>query len=241
MIREGRTDIMQSAPSTNWAKMEKRRNGFPPALRPDQSPRRILSGRPRQASLIYLEGSGRPDPDGPTHGSQPLAMLRYAVHYNGVDWSKIDVVNADVAAFREGKGDFIHLQAPAPQQLEEEGIGWNAVSVGASMPPNAFQFALRVAGIHRERRLPRLRQGLRRSQGVGQRDISRRNRAKEASYFTGYQPGCADLCHRGLQEPRGMGGRDRNPAGFIRAVVECIRADRRNQAEATVRRRLRDP
>jgi NitT/TauT family transport system substrate-binding protein len=70
-------------------------------------------------------------------------MFRYAVHYNGVDWGKIDVVDAGtpeqmIAAFRAGKGDFVHMQAPAPQLLEEEGIGWTAVSVGESMPPNAF-------------------------------------------------------------------------------------------------------
>jgi NitT/TauT family transport system substrate-binding protein len=64
-------------------------------------------------------------------------MLRYAVHYNGVDWSRIDVVNAGTpgemaGAFSAGKGDFVHLQAPSPLPLEP------AVSVGASMPPNAF-------------------------------------------------------------------------------------------------------
>ncbi len=137
MIREGRTDIMQSAPSTNWAKMEKGETGFP--LHFALINRRdgfFLAGRARHPSFTWKDLEGRTLMA--DHGSQPLAMLRYAVHYNGVDWSKIDVVNADVAAFREGKGDFIHLQAPAPQQLEEEGIGWNAVSVGASMPPNAF-------------------------------------------------------------------------------------------------------
>jgi NitT/TauT family transport system substrate-binding protein len=70
-------------------------------------------------------------------------MLRYAVHYNGVDWRKIDVVNAGsaeamAAAFRAGNGDFVHLQAPAPQLIEQAGAGWTAASVGASMPPNAF-------------------------------------------------------------------------------------------------------
>src|SRR5579862_2666600 len=29
MIRSGKTDIMQSAPSTNWAKMDKGETGFP--------------------------------------------------------------------------------------------------------------------------------------------------------------------------------------------------------------------
>lgn len=142
MIRGGRTDIMQSAPSTNWARMDKGETDFPINFalinRRDGF---FLAGRHRNASFTWKDLEGRTliaD-----HGSQPLTMLRYAAHYNGVDWAKIDVVNAGtpeqmVAAFREGKGDFIHLQAPAPQLLEEEGLGWIAVSVGASMSANAF-------------------------------------------------------------------------------------------------------
>jgi len=46
------------------------------------------------------------------HGAQPLAMLRYAIHYNGVDWSKIKVHECGdprtkmVSAFHNGKGHF---------------------------------------------------------------------------------------------------------------------------------------
>lgn len=142
MIREGRTDIMQSAPSTNWAKMEKGETGFPMHFalinRRDGF---FLTGRDRNAAFAWKDLEGRTliaD-----HGSQPLAMLKYAVRYNGAEWSKISVVNEGtpermIAAFREGKGDVIHLQAPAPQLLEEAGVGAIAVSVGASMPPNAF-------------------------------------------------------------------------------------------------------
>lgn len=142
MIREGRADVMQSAPSTNWAKMDKGETGFP--LHFALINRRdgfFLTGQGAAGSFTWkdLEGSKLIA----DHGSQPLAMLRYAAHYNGVDWEKIDVVNAGTpeqmtAAFREGKADFIHLQAPAPQLLEQEGVGWIAVSVGESMPPNAF-------------------------------------------------------------------------------------------------------
>lgn len=142
MIREGRTDIMQSAPSTNWAKMDKGETGFPMHFalinRRDGF---FLAGRNQNASFTWKDLEGRTliaD-----HGSQPLTMLRYAARHNGVDWSKIDVVNAGtpeemMAAFGGGKGDFVHLQAPGPQLLEEQGKGWIVVSVGASMPPNAF-------------------------------------------------------------------------------------------------------
>jgi ABC-type nitrate/sulfonate/bicarbonate transport system substrate-binding protein len=134
---------MQSAPSTNWAKMEKGETGFP--LNFAMINRRdgfFLVGRELPAN-----GFSWKDLEGKTlladHGSQPLAMLRYAVHYNGADWQKIQVVNAGTveemtAAFRAGKADFLHVQAPSPQIIEEAGDGRTAVSVGASMPPNAF-------------------------------------------------------------------------------------------------------
>jgi len=142
MIRGGRADVMQTAPSTNWAKMESGETGFP--LHFALINRRdgfFLTGHGKAGPFTWKDLEGRrllAD-----HGSQPLAMLRYAAHYNGVDWEKIDAMNAGTpeqmtTAFREGKADFIHLQAPAPQLLEQEGAGWIAVSVGESMPPNAF-------------------------------------------------------------------------------------------------------
>src|SRR5579863_9703884 len=93
MIRSGKTDIMQSAPSTNWAKMDKGETGFPLHF--------ALINR-RDGFFLF-----RKTPDfawhdlhGKTlladHGSQPLAMLKYAVKYNGADWSKIHVVNAEI-------------------------------------------------------------------------------------------------------------------------------------------------
>jgi NitT/TauT family transport system substrate-binding protein len=143
MIRDGKTDVMQSAPSTNWAKMEQGETGFPLHFA-------LINQRDGfflvRRSLLTEKFNWK-DLEGKTlladHGSQPLAMLRYAIGHNGADFGKIDVVNAGspeamMEAFQAGKGDFIHLQAPAPQLLEEAGVGWTAVSVGASMPPNAF-------------------------------------------------------------------------------------------------------
>src|SRR5580704_18941088 len=138
LIRAGKVDVMQSAPSTNWAKMDKGETGFP-----------LHFALINQRDGFFLFGHGLTedtfnwkDLEGRTlladHGSQPLAMLRYAIHYNGVDWGKIDVVNAGspsemTGAFLAGKVDFVHLQAPAPELVE-----YTAVSVGASMPTNAF-------------------------------------------------------------------------------------------------------
>jgi len=142
MIREGKTDVMQSAPSTNWAKMEKGETGFP--LHFALINRRdgfFLVSRLKEHAFEWAKIEGKAVIA--DHGSQPLTMLRYAVDHNGADGQKINFINAGgpdqmMSAFRAGQGDYIHLQAPLPQLLEEEGVGWTAVSVGASMPPNAF-------------------------------------------------------------------------------------------------------
>ena len=122
LIREGRAHIMQSAVSSNWGPMDRgesplpvhfalinRRDGF------------FLCAREPEPAFEWknLEGRTlRAD-----HGGQPLAMLKYAVAYNGVDWGKIAIV-------KEGDADYIHRQAPGP---------WiPVVSVGASMPEVAF-------------------------------------------------------------------------------------------------------
>ncbi len=143
MIREGKTDVMQSAPSTNWAKMEKGETGFPFhfALINRRDGFFLVSRQKEESAFEWrqLEGSAVLA----DHGSQPLTMLRYAVDHNGADRQKINFINAGgpermMPAFRAGQGDYIHVQAPLPQLLEEEGAGWTAISVGASMPPNAF-------------------------------------------------------------------------------------------------------
>src|SRR6185437_16738482 len=115
MIREGKTDVMQSAPSTNWAKMDRGETGFPMHFALiNQRDGFFLVGRAVGGAGFnwkHLEGKMLLA----DHGSQPLAMLRYAIRYNGVDEQKIKFVNAGTAeemarAFRAGEGDFVHLQ-----------------------------------------------------------------------------------------------------------------------------------
>src|SRR5207249_10838563 len=77
------------------------------------------------------------------HAQQPLAMLKYGLHLKGVDLSRIQMINAGAPeamekAFREGQGDFVHLQGPAPQQLEKDGIGKVVAAMGDAIPPVAF-------------------------------------------------------------------------------------------------------
>jgi NitT/TauT family transport system substrate-binding protein len=43
-----------------------------------------------------------------------------------------------IEAFRKGEGDYVHLQGPAPQQLEHEGAGHIAAALGPAIGPCAF-------------------------------------------------------------------------------------------------------
>ena len=46
----------------------------------------------------------------------------------------IDVPFGDMdQAFRDGQGDYIHQQGPAPQQLERDGVGHVVASVGKAV------------------------------------------------------------------------------------------------------------
>jgi NitT/TauT family transport system substrate-binding protein len=77
------------------------------------------------------------------HFFQPLAMLRYGLHRQGVGFERLQVIDAgDVEAieraFREGQGDYVHLQGPAPQQLEHDGVGYVVAAVGDAVGPVAF-------------------------------------------------------------------------------------------------------
>ena len=77
------------------------------------------------------------------HGGQPLAMFKFACHKMGLDFAAIDAVDAGNgaemdAAFRAGEGDYIHQQGPAPQQLEQDGVGHIVASVGDAIGPCGF-------------------------------------------------------------------------------------------------------
>ncbi len=77
------------------------------------------------------------------HGGQPLAMFKYACFKRGLDFKDLVAVDAGsteqmIAAFRKGDGDFIHLQGPAPQQLQHEGVGTIVTSLADAIGPCAF-------------------------------------------------------------------------------------------------------
>lgn len=77
------------------------------------------------------------------HFFQPYAMLNYGLHKAGInikDLCAVDAGNVEEMdrAFRSGKGQYIHQQGPAPQQLQADGIGHIVGAVGDLVGPVAF-------------------------------------------------------------------------------------------------------
>lgn len=77
------------------------------------------------------------------HFFQPYAMLNYALHKNAMTMNDLDVIDAGNVdqieqAFRNGKGDYVHMQGPYPQQLEADGVAYVVAAVGDAVGPVAF-------------------------------------------------------------------------------------------------------
>jgi NitT/TauT family transport system substrate-binding protein len=142
LIRDGVVDIMQSAVSSNWKPMEQGESPLPVHFAQiNQRDGFFLVAREPDAAFEWSKLSGQAVLA--DHAAQPLVMLKYAARTNGVEWARVVAIDAGtpqemVRAFRQGRGDYVHLQSPAAHQLECDGVGHVVASVGESMPPVAF-------------------------------------------------------------------------------------------------------
>jgi len=138
---DGSVQVAQSAPSQGFAPLEK--GDKPPVMHFAQINERdgfFLTARKPDPSFNWDKlKSGKTLVD---HGGQPLYMFKYACFKMGLDFKSLPVVDAGVEtmdrAFREGNGDYIHQQGPAPQQLEHDGVGHIVAAVGDAIGPVAF-------------------------------------------------------------------------------------------------------
>lgn len=139
---DGSADVVQSALSNGLASRE--REERPPALHFAQINEKdgfFLTAREPDSRFSWKNLLGKKiivD-----HGVQPMVMFRYACHRSGIDFSQLNVVDAGTsaemdAAFRDGLGDYIHQQGPAPQQLAHDGVGHVVASVGDAIGPCGF-------------------------------------------------------------------------------------------------------
>jgi NitT/TauT family transport system substrate-binding protein len=140
-VVDGSVHVCQSAPSQAFGPLEK-----------GQTPPAVHFAQINEMDGFFLTGR-EPDPAfswdrlrGKTvlvdHGGQPLAMFKYACHRRGLDYAAVRAANvpsAEMASrFAKGEGHYVHLQGPAPQQLEHEGKGHVVASVGEAIGPCAF-------------------------------------------------------------------------------------------------------
>ncbi len=141
-LLDGSAHVVQSALSQGLSTLEK-----------GETPATVHFAQINEMDGFFLTGR-EPDPDFTwdklngkkvlvDHGGQPLAMFKYACHKAGINYGDIDAVDAGNgakmdAAFRDGEGDYIHQQGPAPQQLEHDGVGHVVASVGEPIGPCGF-------------------------------------------------------------------------------------------------------
>lgn len=138
---DGSVQVAQSAPSQGFAPLEKGEQ--PPALHFAQINEKdgffIAARKPDPRFTWDALKTGKILVD---HGAQPLAMFKYACHKRGLDWKSLSMVDAGIdkmnQVFRNGTGDYIHQQGPAPQQLERDGVGHVVASLGDAIGPLAF-------------------------------------------------------------------------------------------------------
>ena len=141
-IANGSAHVVQSAPSQAILALEQGKT--PPGLHFAQINEKdgfFLVGRKSEPDFTWDRLRGREvlvD-----HGGQPTVMFRYACFKRGIDYGAIRAIDAGssakmIEAFRAGKGDYIHLQGPAPQQLEHDGVGHIVAALGDAIGPCAF-------------------------------------------------------------------------------------------------------
>jgi NitT/TauT family transport system substrate-binding protein len=139
---DGSAHVAQSAPSQAITALEKGKT--PPALHFAQINEKdgfFLVGRKPEPDFTWDRLRGKEvlvD-----HGGQPTVMFRYACFKRGLDFGSIRAIDAGssasmIEAFRAGAGDYIHLQGPAPQQLEHDGVGHIVAALGDAIGPCAF-------------------------------------------------------------------------------------------------------
>lgn len=141
-IASGTCHVAQSAVATGFAALE--RGERPEIVHFAQINERdgfFLAGRHPAPNFVWSNLVGKKvlvD-----HFFQPMAMFRFALYREGVEYAALNVVdagdvNAIEQAFRHGKADYVHMQGPVPQQLEKDGAGYVVAAVGEAVGPVAF-------------------------------------------------------------------------------------------------------
>ena len=147
------------------------------------------------------------------HGGQPLAMFKFALHRQGIDFGKLRAVDAGtsaqmIEAFRAGAADYVHLQGPAPQQLEKDGVGHVVASVGEAIGPVAFSSLCATRGWLATDMAPAFIRAYRKTQAWLLDTPAAEVARVEGPYFEGID---ADVLERTIAYYQGLGNWSRTP------------------------------
>ena len=126
---------------------------------------------------------------------------------SGLDFKAIQAVDAGstdkmIAAFRAGEGDFIHLQGPAPQQLEHDKVGHVVAAVGDAIGPCAFSSLAATREWLATDMAKAFMRAYRKARAWLLATPAAEVAKAEAPFFHGHRPGGADRHHRHLPEAR---------------------------------------
>jgi len=141
-VHGGSVQVAQSAVSANFGALERgKRSPLVHFAQINERDGFILAAREADDAFTWDKLKGKKvilD-----HGQQPLAMFKFALKKEGLRYEDIEALDAGDAAamekaFRAGQGDYLHLQGPAPQQLEAEGVAHPVVWVGNAVGSVAF-------------------------------------------------------------------------------------------------------
>ncbi len=141
-LSAGTAHLSQSAPAANFAALEQGEDlGIMHFASINERDGFYLTARKPTENFAWSELEGKQALV--DHLFQPYATLRYAMHLNCADFDKMHIIDAGNVeqmdqAYRAGQGDYVHQQGPAPQQLEADGLGKMAASIGDAIGPVAF-------------------------------------------------------------------------------------------------------
>ena len=144
MLDSGEIQVVQNAPSTSFSLMEAGRKDIPVhvAAINDRDGFYIVSRKPvENFRWKDLEGSSVVPA---SFGVQPWACLMFCLQEQGVDADRVTLVEGLSSmqeaeeTFRNGEGDYVHLQNPNALNLVADGVGHLAASVGEALGPIAF-------------------------------------------------------------------------------------------------------
>lgn len=141
-LRDGTAHVCQSAVAASWRALAAgHRPNFLHFAQINARDGFFITGREPEPGFAWAGLAGRRvivD-----HGAQPLAMFKYAARRMGLAFDSIEAVDAGevgdmIATFHAGESDYVHLQGPAPQEMEIAGAGHVVARVGEAFGPLAF-------------------------------------------------------------------------------------------------------